>query len=676
MIQTNRTLLVEEIAPDRDNIISIIRYMEQRESLSDEEIQEVHQKLEVSSFEEAIEKFKPVIYMDLDTDNLQAAFYRKLPQGMEKAYQAIPLYQDTVFFEELIALIENKRKHKYVLTAFQDLGNSLFQTPSPEMFWKMRECIIREIKAGHEAEAKKLLEQILTQYDEGIFLIKTFLTETYSYIQEAISEHDDMCFVIEDETDTQVHTIMVSDHFEHNRYHTREEEDSYFAFLNKHLEGRELKNQNLMILCMELCCKPRRKNLELLEHYYREYLELYAKVLQKFWWEAKPLLETLLGIRNFFRSYPQEEGGMAPTMVITNCTPELLANSRYRETFRIYLESVNEKNYLENTIWYAIVPRIPFAGNQKDYVRERFRSNGEKHTYEANPLEAVQVVLELFGRYHIQTFLSVLAGSDTVFHTVKTNGIQEFEASFAFLEHAAHQEYMIPSYPNFTIIPQEYTLMILGKKTRYDALGNRIYIEKDRRLWLDDLIIESSYVAAGLCAACQCPVYLSHYYKRAVCPDMPGVAYRLCKGEHNLLTITQMFREVVGYTQELYSQIQRLTRGMVFAPFRDKVIAITDRVYSYKSSTPDCIATIQTLTYMERIIRYESQDYNEQLIREFFQARPGSIISKWKEHPDCVNGILKKDEQIRYDIHEEDYTCTFEIRFAERNLEDTVRINR
>ena len=36
---------------------------------------------------------------------------------------------------------------------------------------------------------------------------------------------------------------------------------------------------------------------------------------------------------------------------------------------------------------------------------------------------------------------------------------------------AIYQEYMIPSYPNFTIIPQEYTLMILGKKTRYDALG-------------------------------------------------------------------------------------------------------------------------------------------------------------------------------------------------------------
>lgn len=676
MIQTNRTLLVEEIAPNRDNIVSMIRYMEQRESLSDEEVAELHRKLEVFSFEEVLEKFRPEIYMSLDTDRLQVSFHRKLPAGMEKEYQVIPLCNDTGFLDEVIALIENKRQHKYVLTAFQDMGRSLFHTPSPETFWELRESIIQEIKAGHESKAEKILTQLTKQYDEGIFLIRTFLLETYTYIQEAISRNDDLCFVIGDSEDVQVHTVMVSEHFEHNRYHTKEEEDKYFEFLNRYLKDKTFHNQNLMILLLELCCKPRRKNLELLERYYREYLDLYGKILQNFWWEAKPLLETLLGIRSFFRNYTIEKGVMPPSMVITNCSPELLANNRYRETLRIYLETVNEKNYLENTIWYAIIPRIPFVGNAKTYVRERFRANREKHTYQTNGLEGVQVVLELLGKYHIQSFLSTVAGSDTVFHTIKTNGIQEFENSFDFLESESYKEFMIPCYPNFTIIPQEYTLMILGKKTRYEGLENRIYIGADKKLWLDELIVEASYVAAGLQAACQCPMYLSSFYPRSVCQDVPGVSYRLCEGEHNLFTTTQMFREVVGYTHDLYSQIERLARGIVFAPYRGKVIALTDRAYSYKASTPDCIATIQTLTYMERIIRYESQDYKEHLIKEFFQARPGSIITRWKENSDCVNGILKKDEQIKYHINEENNTCTFEIQFKERNMEDVVRISR
>lgn len=44
MIQTNRVLLIEEIAPNKENIVSAVNYIEQREGLSDEEINEIHKK--------------------------------------------------------------------------------------------------------------------------------------------------------------------------------------------------------------------------------------------------------------------------------------------------------------------------------------------------------------------------------------------------------------------------------------------------------------------------------------------------------------------------------------------------------------------------------------------------------------------------------------------------------
>ena len=43
MIQTNRVLLIEEIAPNKENIVSTVNYIEQREGLSDEEINEYGQ---------------------------------------------------------------------------------------------------------------------------------------------------------------------------------------------------------------------------------------------------------------------------------------------------------------------------------------------------------------------------------------------------------------------------------------------------------------------------------------------------------------------------------------------------------------------------------------------------------------------------------------------------------
>ncbi len=675
MIQTNRTLLIEEIAPSKDNIISIIQDAEKRESLSDEEINDVHRKLEVSSFEEVIEKFNPEIYMFIDTDRMQVEFYRTIPEEMKGMLQAVPLAENTGFFDELVKLIENKRNHKFVLTSFQDFGSFMFKTPSEDKFRELREKLICELAKGNNGAAEKILEDIITEFDEGIFLVKLFLKEAQEQFEKLATDDGDICFVIPKDNETQVSMIMVSDRFEHNRYHTKVEEDIYSDFLQQQLKGKKLNNSKLLALTLELCCKTRKENLELLVRYYNEYLEYYGKILQKFWWEAKPLLETLLGIRSFFSAYTVEKGDMPPTMIITNCTPELLMNSKYKNVFRVYLETMNEKNYLEKTIWYAIMPRIPFVVNSKEHVRERFVTNGKKHIYKSNELEYVQVVLEILGKYRIQTFLSINPEKDTIFHALERNGVEKFEASFDFLDKEENKEFMIPCYPNFMIIPQEYTLMILGKRIKYDMAEECINVEGNKMLWMGELIIEAAYVAAGLQASCQCPKYLSEFYPQKVLQDIPCVAYRLCENKHNIKTIPQMFPEIMGYSKELYSQINRQSRGMVFAPYKGKIIAITDRVYSYKQGRPDCVAIMQTLVYIERVIRYESQDYKEHLIREFFQARPGSIISSWKDNTDSVNGVLKKEERIEYSINEKDRSCIFKIHFRERNMEDVVKIS-
>ena len=676
MIQTNRTLLIEEIAPDKNNLISIIQYSEQKKSLSDEEIHRIHESLEVSSFEEVIEKFRPQIYMSLDTDRLFAEFYNKVPLGMESTFEIIPLCKDNTFLDETVKLMENKKKRKYVLSTFQDFSNCLLPSLSPENFYQMRKLLMKAVMANDEPQAERILSEMTECYDDGLFLIKTYLTESYKYIQEAVNDNENMCFVIDDDEDVQVHALEISEHFEYSWYYSDVEEEKYFIFLNKALENKVIKNKNLFTLLMGLSCRAKKNNMELLEKYYREYLNFYSDLVRNFWMKSKPLMETLIGIKNFFDSYTPDDGKMRPRMVIANCTPELLANHKYKEIFQIYLESVNEKNYLDNTIWYAIMPRLPFKGSIREYSRKRFESDSCQKIYKTNELEYAEVILQLLGKYHIQTFLSTIAGNDTVFYSLQKNGIKEFEDSFLFAGKGEYQEYLIPCYPNFTIIPREYALMVPGKYTRYDDLENKIYVGKDRKIWLDELIVEASYIAAGLMASCQCPDYLSEYYPKNTGPDMPGVAYRLCEDEHNLRTVTQMYREITGYSEELYNDIINRTRGVVFAPYKGHVIALTDRVYSYKSNEPDYIANIQTITYMERIIRYKSQDYKQNLIKEFFQSRAGSIISKWKENSECINSILKKEDYITYKINEEDDTCTFEVRFNDRNIKNKVRMNK
>lgn len=675
MRQTNRTLLIEEIAPNKENIISIIHDAEKRESLSDDEINALHDKLEVSSFEELLEKFSPEIYMFMDSDSREVKFYRTVPEEMKGMVKPIPLTKNISFFEEIVNLIDNKKNRRFVLTSFQDFASLLFNTPSEARFRELREQLICELSNGNIPKAEMILDSVIEEFDDGIFLVKLFLKEVQERFQQIIADRDEVCFVVPRDKDSQVTMLMVSEHFVNNPYHTEVEKKVYLDFLSGQLKNKHIENNKLLVLLLELCFKQQEDSLRLLVQYYEEYLEYYEKIIMKFWWEAKPLMETLLGIRSYFNAYAVEKGEMPPVMVITNCTPEVLMNSKYKNIFRVYLETMNEKNYLENTIWYAIVPRIPFVVNARERVRERFATNSEKHTYVANDLEYVQGILELLGQYRVQTFLSINPEKDTVFHAFEKNGIEKFEASFEFLEKGEYNEFMIPCYPNFMIIPQEYTQMIIGDRVRYDELSKEIRIVGSQVLWMGELVIEAAYIAAGLQAACQCPKYLTEFYPKKVLSDTPGVSYRLCEEKHNLNTMTRMFPEIMGYSEELYSQIDRLARGMVFAPYRGNVIALTDRVYSYKPGRPDSIAIMKTMVYMERIIRYESQDYKEHLIREFFQPRPGSIISKWKDNTDSVNGVLKKEERIEYTIDEKARNCVFKISFREHNIEDVVKIS-
>ena len=60
--QTNRTLLFAEINPERWNLLTLIGDVRGKSSLDDDKIKEINEELLVSSFEEFIDKFAPVVY--------------------------------------------------------------------------------------------------------------------------------------------------------------------------------------------------------------------------------------------------------------------------------------------------------------------------------------------------------------------------------------------------------------------------------------------------------------------------------------------------------------------------------------------------------------------------------------------------------------------------------------
>ena len=188
-------------------------------------------------------------------------------------------------------------------------------------------------------------------------------------------------------------------------------------------------------------------------------------------------------------------------------------------------------------------------------------------------------------------------------------------------------------------------------------------------LWLDEIGVEASYVAAGLFAACQCPNYLLHKFRKKVLEDTPGVAYRFSEEGHNLMTTTDMLSETIDYSEDLIREAAGFSKGVMFSQKNGRMIVLTDRAYSYGQGNPLLVSMVQTLSYVERVIQFESQDYKKKLINQFFQRRPGSVISKWHmaDHG-FVNAIIKDGEEIEYVMEDNDEKCTFVMSFRNKEL--------
>lgn len=72
LIQTNRTILFEEINPEKLNLLTLIGDSEGQNSLSDDKIEEINKELLVESFEEFLIKFDPTIYSYFDSSKIKS----------------------------------------------------------------------------------------------------------------------------------------------------------------------------------------------------------------------------------------------------------------------------------------------------------------------------------------------------------------------------------------------------------------------------------------------------------------------------------------------------------------------------------------------------------------------------------------------------------------------------
>lgn len=713
--QTNRTILFEEINPEKQNLMTLVGDVRGINSLSDDKIKTLNEALLVRSFDEFLEKFEPVVYSFFDANNQKVLYTLKKPEGVsDDLLTEIHLNRQNDFLKMLMTLVETKRSQGTINVDFQ--FEKLTDMISPKKVMDDIRQNRKELQYTYGEYAKlddgdpqklDLADKLNVMFEEAsanynnvmamlplaIEDIKTRLllgdrqasqdaaplaigvlsmnAEGELKILEAPKEKKQELIVIDDNANTGLIAAL---------------EDDYKA-LNE--DG----NEYVMSLVTRTFC-PLASTMESAVDVekevanYNSYLEFYKESKDDFIKVVKPLVEKILGVWSFFEQFPRNIKTMRPSLIVTNISNEMLARSSNIPRLITYLTSVNAKNDFENTIWYGIFPSVSLDSHSRmKAVRERFKGNENVDKEDVNSVESLARILDVLKDYSVQCFFSYETGDRTTFNALAMEGIEDYENKCSALTGKPFSEYAIPCIPNFTIIPKDKSGVILDKRMHVTEQNTaELSGEKEdiMKLWIDGVYIGAAYVAAGLVSAYQSPEYLKEVFKKNVDENLPGVRFDIEAGDHALKVHTTMAKEITGFTNVIKNDINRRNFGFVFSS-ENAMLGDTNiqniMVYKARNLLSDGksyepIYKTQVTSYIERVMRHATGDFKQESIGEFFSNKPSSQKNRWLEKKECVNAILGSGDDIRHSVDPVSGYCTLDILFNGnvKNLE--VEVNR
>ncbi|MFJ6267985.1 transcriptional regulator [Lysinibacillus xylanilyticus] len=697
--QTNRTMLFEEINPEKMDLITLVGDVKGIDSLSDEKIKEINEYLLVKSFDEFLDKFSPTVYSFYNAANQKVMYTLKKPEGIQDdCISEIAIDQNNDFLKMLFTLIDTKRSQGIANVDFK--FENLLDMISPKKVMDDIRQVRKEIHYLY-GEYDKLDEGDPKKLDSGDKLNLMFEVASRNYnnvmamLPLAIEDIKTRLLLganqDEDESEKlQIGTLSIGDNgelkiIEAPQNNSSElmviEENSNYGLSTVFEEDYEAITETPSSYVKDLVVRTfsplpavrAEFDVETEVQNYNTYLEFYKDAKDEFVKTVKPLVEKLLGVKMYFDQYATKNKGMQPSLIVTNTKLDMLVKSNNLPRLRTYLNTVNSKNDFTDTVWYGIVPALELEASGKMKVsRARFKGNDKVAKQDGNTMESLSILLDTVKDYKIQIFFNFMTEEETTFNGIATAGIDRLIDKCSVLVRKDYSEFAIPCLPNFTIIPKDKSGVIIDTRMQTTENGARLSKEKEDilKLWIDGVYVGASYVAAGIVSAYQCPEYLKDSF-RNVQRNYPGVRFDIEAGDNSLRAVTTMAKEISGFTNNIKDAINSRSFGFVFSSenvqLQDKDIK---RITVYKARSLameedgfDSIYKTQVSTYIERILRFQSGDFKHENIVRFFSNNPSSQKSKWVNDKGYVNSIIHDGDDIGYIIDEKSSTCQIDLVF-------------
>lgn len=708
--QTNRTILFEEMNPEKLDLVTIVGDVKGIDSLSDELLKEINAHLLVASFEEFLNKFSPTVYSFYNAANQKVVYTLRKPEGIaDDLISEIRIDQNNDFLKMLFTLVDTKRSQGVSNVDFK--FENLLDMISPKKVMEDIRLVRKEIHYLY-SQYDRLDDGDPKKLDLGDKLNRMFEDASANYnnvmamLPLAIEDIKTRLLLGSGQEENQseavlVGKLMIGNDGELKIIEAPKSDSTELLVLNEDTDGGLAKEFERDYEALTDTPSPYIKDLvvrtfsplpavhneidvETEVQNYNTYLEFYKQAKDDFVKTVKPLVEKMLGVKMFFDQYETKNRGMQPKLLITNCKLDLMVKSNNIPRLETFLNTVNAKNDFSETLWFGIVPSVDMqSAGRVSMRRERFRGNEQAVKQDSNTMESLSMLLQIVKDYKIQLFFSFENGEDTTFSSVATSGIDKYIDKCSMLMRKEYSEFAIPCLPNFTVIPKDKSGVVIDSRMLQTEDGIQLSKEKEDvlKLWIEGVYIGAAYVAAGLVAAYQCPDYLKDKFK-SVSKNYPGVRFDIEAGDHGLRAGTTMAKEISGFTNNIKDAINRKNFGFIFssenAQLGDRDIK---RITVYKARSLaavedgfDSIYKTLVSTYIERILRFQSGDFKHDNIIFFFSNNPNSQKSRWLSTRGFVNSILHDGDDMSHIIDEKSNLCHIDLVFNGnvKNLEVTI----
>lgn len=701
--QTNRTILFEEFNPQKLDLITMVGDVNNIESLTDEQIKEISNNLLVKDFDDFLVKFEPVVYSYFNATNQKVLYTLEKPEHVPPEYiTEIPLNKRNDFLNMLFTLIDAKRSQGVINVDFK--FESILDMISPKKVMDDIKQIRKEINYlydKHETmeegdpakleiadklnykfeEASQNYNNVMAMLPLAIEDIKTRLLFTNATEQKdaaplkigvlSMSDAGELK-VLEASTEKRTELAEIAESTSAGLIETFK--DDYDAVVQDE-PSDYVRNLVVRTFCPLTAVVDNQIDVEIEADKYNTYLEFYKDAKDEFVKTVKPLVEKILGVKMFFEQYNSKERGMKPSLLITNSTLEMTTKSLNLPRLETYLNTVNSKTDFDNTVWLAIVPEIDLEVSGKVVVkRQRFKGTEKSSASIGNTMEGLTILMQVMMKNKIQTFFNFKSDEETNFNYVATQGVDKFIDKCDMLKNKVYSEYLSCCIPNFTIIPKDKSGVLLDSKITVNDQGGA-ELSKARedvmKLWLEGVFIGASYVAAGMVAAWQSPEYLRTIFKNTT-PKYPGVRFDIEAGENALQMYTTMAHEITGFTNTIKNAINAKGFGFVFASenaqyqgrdiknitiYKARTLAMGD------NNNFESVYKTLASTYIERILRYITNDFKQDNVVKFFSNNPASQKSVWITDKNFVNSIIQDGDDLGYSIDDETNVCNINLGF-------------